>query len=68
MPEQPDHRIVVVGGDMAGITVADRLAHKRKRLDITIVEPSARSGRRSRGGAYPKPVQLPHADNLESPD
>ena len=42
MPENSHHRIVIVGGGTAGITVAARLARRLKRADIAIVEPSAK--------------------------
>ena len=34
------HKIVIVGGGNAGISVAAQLLRKNKNLDITIVDPS----------------------------
>lgn len=42
MNESSRPRIVIVGGGTAGITVAARLVRRLKRVDITIVEPSAK--------------------------
>lgn len=35
------HRVVVIGGGAAGITVAARLLHASNRLDVTVIEPSS---------------------------
>ncbi len=42
MPADQHHRIVIVGGGTAGITVAARLARKLRRPEIAIIEPSSR--------------------------
>ncbi len=40
MPKDVHHRIVIVGGGTAGITVAAQLLRKQPTLDVAIIEPS----------------------------
>jgi len=42
MPACRRHRIVIVGGGAAGLTVASRLARRLRGADLAIVEPSAK--------------------------
>ncbi len=36
------HRVLIVGGGTAGISVAARLARRRPEVEVTILEPSER--------------------------
>lgn len=41
MPAHRHHRIVIIGGGTAGITVAARLIRQQPDLDVAVIEPSA---------------------------
>lgn len=70
MPTSAHHRVLIVGGGTAGITVAARLRRADKHLDIAIIEPSEKHYYQPLwtlvgAGVFPKEAsQRPEADYI----
>lgn len=70
MPTSAHHRVLIVGGGTAGITVAARLRRADKHLDIAIIEPSEKHYYQPLwtlvgAGVFPKEAsQRPEADHI----